>query len=222
MKSRSSLLRQYPYLNLAVHQPGAIFRYSGHACISWIIRLFTLSSASHVSIATHLSKYDVNSWREQHNKPIGPWEDGVYIVESTDAKDPCLLNERSFSGVQVQPLDSIQKYDGRVEVMLPIALLNQHESYLLTNKLLELVGTEYDRSGAILAGTRAIKWLPCWKRKVHDRYTNYCAEVVGEGVKSYGHLRNPEVSEVEPGVLRPRDMSVFHQLGLYTNPLKLK
>ncbi|MCK9570505.1 hypothetical protein M0R72_16275 [Candidatus Pacearchaeota archaeon] len=203
---------------------GTILGYSGKARLSRIIKAITLSPLSHVSILAWITKGDYIRWRvEHHLDPTSAvsWIEGLYIVESTDCVNPCLFAEQPISGAQVRPMSSFLDYEGRVWAYLPKDPLDAEERSWLTDAVLKLVGTKYDWSGAALAGTRFMNMFPCFRSKLHDRNTNYCAEVVGEGVMAWSKRRMPDI-DWEPGRLRPRDVSRFVKAGLYQPSIRVR
>ncbi|MFA5715980.1 MAG: hypothetical protein WC998_09580 [Candidatus Paceibacterota bacterium] len=203
---------------------GTILGYSGKARLSRIIKAVTLSPLSHVSILAWITRGDYIRWRTEHNLDVPyaqTWVEGLYIIESTECESPCLFAEQVITGAQVNPLSSVFNYDGKVWAFLPRNPLDAEERCWLTDALLKLVGTRYDWSGAALAGTRLVKMFPCLKHKLHDRNTNYCAEVVGEGVMAWSKRRMPD-ADWEPGRLRPRDVSRFVKAGLYQPSIRVR
>jgi len=187
-------------------RPGDILATSGRSFDSRAIRLATCSRWSHVAIAAWVTRADL----ERHWPELDwdRWTPQTLIFESTTGSDlPCKILGFRTAGVQAHSIGPwIKAYPGRV-YRLPLAtLLVGAESERLTEHLLTLLrkGTPYDIGGALLAGTRLVKWLPCAARWVDDRRSRFCVEMVEPALSAAFVSRT--LPPLDPSRDRPRDL----------------
>lgn len=199
--------------------PGDVLVYSGRGCVSYIIRIDTCSPYSHVAVLAMVTQSDLERYMqrpcESRRWSISPeainlWRDRLLVFESTTLTDfPCSLSGKKIRGVQAHELDSVDSYQGRVwRIPMTVPLLPS-QSQRLTDALLDRIAVEYDDRGAILAGTRILRWLTPY---VRDRSKLYCEELVGEVMQ----CAKPDFPRIEPGRLSPGEFAwAMRETGHY-------
>ena len=207
--------------SLSQYQPGTIFLFGGTNWVSRLIQAWTCSRYSHVAIVADIQAVDVRAhrpvrvWRPSYDIGAG-WQDGPYLVESTTLESgPCEILRRPINGVQVRRINQrIEDFPGKIWAMRPRHALDECESMLLTQWLLDHVGRPYDYEGAGIGGLRWLdRWLPC----SHSRSRMFCSELVG-GAIAYA-LQGRQLPEIDPGCLTPSDLAnTLAKFGLYLPP----
>lgn len=195
-------------IGLAGWSNADILVFSGRSPESILIRGVTCSPFSHAAILARVTKRDLElAVADGLRVPLEiltQWQDRLLLFESTTLVDqPCEILGKAIRGVQAHdPEKRILAYDGRVWLMNILSPLNDLETTRLTHYLLGKLGTEYDEGGAVLAGTRLLKWL-LWQR-ADDRSHLFCVETV-EAAALYA-LIDHELPTLCPGNDRPKDM----------------
>lgn len=114
------------------------------------------------------------------NFEMGNGTAGLLLFESTTLCDlPDAIKGSRFAGVQAHdPEARIAAYDGQVGRMRLATTweLETDESQNLRDLLTEAHGRPYDRGGAVLSGSRLIKWTPCMPYP--DLGHAFCSELV--------------------------------------------
>lgn len=204
--------------------PGTILACSGRGWISRLIRGATCSRYSHVATVANifpgdLHEHECRRWKPSHTL-LSRWHQNdhhSFVVESTTLADwPCEITGNAIAGVQVHALaDWLECYQGDVWALRPIVPLTYDESRRLTEYLLDYVGTEYDGTGAGIAGTRWLKrFLPC----ARDRRRFYCCELSAAALLFA--LQGRILPELQPGELSPAEyVSALVGSGLYAEPV---
>ena len=215
-------------------QPGSVILFSGTSWQSYVIKFATYSpfyrltaeTPTHVGVVCRIGPMDLEEkrdrrWRMSLDR-VCSWEPGLYIVEATTLeKTPCLVQGRSVHGVQVHGIkDRVASYPGRSWVMNPTRLLSSEETYRLTQFLLDKVGFDYDKPGALAAGTQLLKHLPPLSLLVADRTQEFCVEIVGEALRKCGYLAKLDFN---PGAIAPRPLvELLYNSGLYSEPKEVE
>lgn len=144
---------------------------------------------------------------------------GLLWVESTTlCPHPCLIREQRVSGCQAHaPETRIQDYiqaGGRVELyrLTDINQLNREEQLLLRGILFRHFLSDpvgYDVGGAILSGTRAIRWLGLLPGA--DLHSLFCSELVAAILMRLNRLNHANPTGFSPARL----LRLLVMLGKY-------
>lgn len=210
--------------------PGTILACSGRGWVSRVIRGWTCSRYSHVAVVANIFAGDLVVERECRRwKPsrtlLSRWNQFAshsFVIESTTLADwPCEITGTAIAGVQVHALaDWLKCYRGDVYAVRPIVPLTYDESHRLSERLLDAVGTEYDGTGARIAGLRWLdRWLPCSK----DRAKYFCVELAADALLAAWD--SPHTPDLYPGNLCPGEMSPVDLVnclvgsGVYAEPV---
>ena len=220
-------------LNDTDWQAGDIVLFSGRSPFSLIIRGATCSRYSHAAIIADVAAYDLlfaGALHGQLNEQrICDWKRKKLLFESTSlAETPCEILGKRIAGTQARDPDLVTStYPGRVWRM---ALrdrwkLHNQESRDLTESLLVGLGRKYDKAGAMLAGTIALKWLGCaWRAR--DRETMVCVEYLAQALKDAYKCPEPDktyaLHGLHPGKMTPKQLARWGQRELYTKPVRIK
>lgn len=177
--------------------PGDLITFHGCDPVSRVIEVATLGP-SHVGIICL-----------HNNEPL--------LVESTTLCPwPCVIRGIHWNGVQAhRPEDRIETYPGSVERLrlAPIWSLSNDESELLSRILIRhCVGQPYDLAGALVSGTRLLKWsrlLP-----YADLGSQFCSEMVAAVLMRLARMpiRNPAL--YNPASL----VRALRRSGVYSRP----
>jgi len=139
------------------------------------------------------------------------YREAMRWVESTSlCRRSCLVQRRVVRGTQVHhPHERICDYvgnGGRVDVyrLSPIHRLSESESRLLAKILIEhfvRLGIDYDLGGALLAGTRILKWIRFLPGA--DLNQLFCSELLAAVLMRLGRLNHGNPTKYNPaGLLR--------------------
>ena len=180
-------------------QPGDIAACSGTDLVSRVIRLATWSVRGPRGLRLGPSHVALISDSEQ-----GP----VWVESTTLCRHPCLVRGEVVSGCQAhEPQVRIHDYvasGGSVEIYrpAPIHQLGREEQLLLRRILFRHflwnpVG--YDVRGAILSGTRAIRWLGLLPGA--DLHSLFCSELVAALLMRLGRLNHANPTGYSPARL---------------------
>lgn len=144
-----------------MYQPGDIVAFSGPGFVSGVIKLVTLGSVSHVGIVC-----------DYHGQLV--------LVESTTlaaGSEPCLVQMKPVKGVQVHPIEDVEKRPGKIW-RYPIAQsLTLDERRRLYTFLFSQLGKTYDMAGALSSGPRLLRWAS-WLFKEESLNSVFCSELV--------------------------------------------
>lgn len=204
-------------------RPGAILSTSGRSRASRVIRAATCSRYSHVATVAWVSQADLEkNWPE---RDWSGWQARNMVFESTTlAGAPCEIRGEPYRGLQAHDAIAwVEAYAGRVWCQDLVPPVSGDESQRLTDAALTLLklGKPYDDGGAIMAGTRLLKWLPCVRNWINDRQRVYCAESVELLLLAAFYGR--DLPAFDPGRDRPRDtVRLTWKSGLWTEPRRLK
>ncbi len=179
--------------------PGDLVACHGTDWISWGIRLMTWSplamsgqrcGPSHLAIITESDR-------------------GLLWVESTTlCRHPCVVRGERVSGCQAhEPLERVHDYlssGGTVEVyrLTGINQLDEAERQLLRRILFQhflWTPVGYDLGGAILSGTRAIRWLGLLPGT--DLQSLFCSELVAALLMRLNRLNHANPTGFSPARL---------------------
>jgi hypothetical protein len=185
--------RDFPF------QPGDIAACFGTDWISRMIRVATWSPFGPPGLRLGPSHVAMISESEQ-----GP----VWVESTTLCQHPCLVRGQPVSGCQAhEPHLRIGDYvnaGGTVEVyrLAPIHQLGREEQLLLRRILFrhflwDPVG--YDVRGAILSGTRAMRWLGLLPGA--DLHSLFCSELVAALLMRLGRLNHANPTGYSPARL---------------------
>lgn len=185
-----------PRVSASRFQPGDLLAFYGRDLVSRVIELATCGP-SHVGIVCDMG--------------------GPMLVESTTLCElPCAVTGECLAGVQAhRPWDRIGNYVGRVVhvPLSPVWRLSRSESEFLTAMLAQhWIGKPYELAGAILSGTRLLKWsrlLP-----YPDGSSAFCSHLVAACLQRLGRMPLRRASAFNPASL----IRLERRLGVYERP----
>lgn len=186
-------------------KPGDVIGFSGGGFLSTVIKLGSFASPfsgiSHVGIVSQARGH------------------GVLLFESTSMEDlPCDITGKRIAGVQAHNLDAVvNSYAGRAYHYSLYRYLYRHESSRLTTFLMQLVGTRYDRDGAIHSGGLLYGAINALTRG-QDLSALFCSELVAAALATVGVLHTENASRWNPTLL----VRTLRRHGLVGTPRRLK
>lgn len=142
-----------------------------------------------------------------HVAMLCEWRDGPLWIESTTlCRLPCRVRGLHCRGMQAHhPENRLQDYwrsGGRCDLyrLSPIDELSRNESLQLTGMLLEFVhrGLDYDLSGALISGTRALRLTRFLHR---DQETVFCSELLAAVLQRLGRMNREDPTRYSPARL---------------------
>jgi hypothetical protein len=147
------------------------------------------------------------------------------VFESTTLDAiPCEILGKTICGLQAHSIDKwVKNYDGRIWCQNLVQPVTGDESQRLADAALTLLKLRrpYDGGGAIMAGTRLLKWLPCVSNRLNDRKRVYCAEVTEQILMA--SLYGRDLPGFDPGRDRPSDtVRLTINSGLWPQPELVK
>lgn len=144
---------------------------------------------------------------------------GPVLFESTTLCDlPCLLTGRAIRGVQAHvPLDRIASYRGTVRRMRLTRAwrLSATEINLLHDWLMRVASEPYDLRGALLSGTRLVKWTALMPYP--DLDSLFCSELCAAALMRLGRMPLGNPSLYNPARLVRR----LRRCGIYGAPQRV-
>lgn len=203
--------------------PGDVIVCSGTDPISRSIRILTCSPWSHAAITAWVTRENLS-----HFFPERDWKDWkpkTLLFESTADKIlPCSISGKKQAGLQSHGvLKWVAWYPGKVYRMQFLSKFHGREQERLTDCLLARLKKQipYDTSGALLAGTRVVKWFPCLAEKIGDRQSSFCIETIESVIQAAFVARS--LPSFDPGRDRPRDLvRKLKSSSLWSKPQRLK
>lgn len=149
------------------------------AAVCWWIDGVAFGS---IGLAAGLAGAWFYSPRFSHCAIIGT---GGLLYESTTlARTPCLRFGKVTQGVQVHDAEyRVATYDGAVLLAVPRDRLGPTQKHQLGAILNTYVGSEYGMVGALVSGTKCVKWAV---RAVNKSLLGFCSEYVALALKEIG------------------------------------
>lgn len=186
-------------------RPCAVLSTSGQSPESGVIKVVTCSKYTHIATVAWVSQGDLEKYFPEKN--WAGWKPRNMVFESTTLDSvPCEILGEKIQGLQAHSVDAwVQAYNGRVWCQNLIRPVTGAESQRMADAALTLLKMRrpYDGGGALIAGTRLLKWLPCVGSKINDRKRVYCAEVTEQTLMIALYSR--DLPGFDPGRDRPRD-----------------
>ena len=186
-------------------KPGDVIGFSGVGFVSNIVNLATWGiphhSLSHVGI-------------------MGEATDGrLLLFESTTlSKLPCLIQGKLFDGAQAHDLnDLIRIYRGKVFRYSLYRSLYEAEQERLTEYLMKIVGTPYDKMGAMRSAGVGISWIESLLPE-KAMTSVYCSEWTSNALEEIGLCPEAGFHRYNPNRL----MRHLKKLKLVKRPVRLK
>lgn len=226
-------------------QAGDILAFAGRGVTSRIIQGATCSSISHVGSIAWVGREELMDyfqvpygrlsckWTPEISRFIGKWEPRFLLFEATTlAGLPCEITGMEVHGVQAHSPDKrIESYNGRVwrYRMTP----DWYETFCfksgprrMAEKLLRLIGTQYDGREAILSGTKLVKWSRLWAAlrglipgaKANHAKKVFCSEYLAGVLQHLGMFPIVDASKVNPAEL----IRYLVNAGVLDEPVLLK
>jgi hypothetical protein len=186
------------------HKPGDVIGFSGRGWLSDAVNLCTYGiprvSISHVGI-------------------VAKAKGELYVFESTSIGDiPCALLGKPIEGTQAHKLeDTVGRYDGSVWKYSLHRNLYPHESRRLSLYLLDTLGVEYDRLGAIRSAGVGLSWAESLFRE-ENLTSIFCSEWVMSAISKTGIFPTDNVSRWSPNKMIRR----LRRAGIIKRPERLK
>jgi len=202
--------------DVSVYRPGDILLFSGlwSDRASRAIKVGTCSRWTHVAGCVYIAPRDIQDANVRRmnagEKPMpvdaATWRSGVYLFEATTLCDaPCLVQLAPVSGVQVHPVtERVCGYKGTVALRRLITPMTRLESKLLTVRVLDTIGKQYDFSGAGISATWIFKWW-AGRRKASNTAEMFCSEELLECYQFALYRRLTR--RVTSGAYPPRDVA---------------
>lgn len=212
-------------------QNGDILAFSGHGPTSLLIRGATCSSISHVGGVCYVTPEAI----QQHLEATGRvdatgstisvltyWKPRFLLFESTTLSDlPCEITGLSIHGVQAHtPEKRIEQYNGKIwryrMTQSWYQTFDENDGpRKLSEKLLALIGTQYDRWEAINSGTHLLKHSKFWAilrsllpgvKANHDKQL-FCSEYLVSVLQHLGMFGLEDAGKINPAELISRLVS---------------
>jgi hypothetical protein len=186
-------------------KPGDVIGFSGRGLISSVIKVGTFASPwsgiSHVGVVAQARGH------------------GELVFESTSLDElPCSVSGVRGPGVQAHAISElVDSYDGAMYNYPLYRELYRHESSRLTSYLLQAIGRQYDKNGALHAGGMLYATVSAMKCG-QDLAELFCSELVAAALSNIGVFETTNASRWNP----TRLIRELRRLDIIGKPVRLK
>jgi hypothetical protein len=187
-----------------IAKPGDIIGFSGRSPRSDAINLLTGG---------------IPRWSISHVGIVGRCLSGeLYLFEATEALNSCKIHGTWGAGFQAHRIEfAIDSYRGRVWHYPLYRRLYAHELLRLTTYLDGILGTPYDKTGAINSGGWAHSWINALI-KGQDLLELFCSEAAAAAESRIGIFPTTNASRWSPNKL----VRTMRRAGLLCKPKRVK
>lgn len=164
--------------------------------------IVAFSGFGRTSVIVNLVTYGIPYWSASHVGIIGEHGGEQLLFESTTLSNiPCVIQERSFQGVQAVHLeDRVLSYDGRAWLYPIYRPLFGFEADRLNEFLHQQVGVPYDMVGGMRSAGVGLSWIES-RLRGEDLELLFCSELVAAAHNLIGLLQTENSSRWSPNKL---------------------